>query len=264
MDHESELTADVIAAIDACRHDSDDRHLPEVASVLAHVSSPQVADYGRSIERVDRAVAGAMQEVPVPSGLADRILAGIRADSLAFPTLSNIEPDPVVLGDAGTRRRSRRFVLSAALAMAASVLVALVLWGTRERLDEGDLRAQAKAFYGNDDHSAPFSDKAWPVTPPVASQTVMGWREVTFLSRGGAAFELSRGSPGRRRVKGTLYVVPLSAFWGPRLSGLPTSRQPSGTSGMTVAVWTDNKDVYVMIVEGDQAAFESFFVEKFA
>jgi hypothetical protein len=274
MDQKSELNPSVMVAIDACRHDSGDLGLPEVATVVAGAPSERVADYHRTIERIDRAVAGAMQDLPVPEGLAERILAGDYAQSstgqspaaqssaagdmceqelLTRPTETGNKP----------RRRSRRLVLSGAfLAMAASVM-ALVLWGMRESLDASDLQAQAKAFYENDDHSAPFSNGASSFAPPVASGTVLGWRPVTFLSRSGAAFELGRMS-GRRRVTGTVYVIPLSSFRGPALSGLPTTPAPLSTSAMTVAVWTDGQDVYVMIVKGDQKAFESFFEQKFA
>jgi hypothetical protein len=287
MDQKPELTAKVIAALDACRHDSDDHDLPEVASVLTDVPQERAAEYRRAIERIDRAVGGAMQEIPVPSGLAERILAGVQAHSstagavcdqdqicghelLARPIETGeklVRPsgDPVVVGEAGkgvARRPSRRLVLAGTLlTMAAGFLIAVVLQLTRESLDAGDLLAQAKLFYATDDHSAPFSDKEPPFSAPVGS--VIGWRPVTFLSRAGAAFELSGGA-GRRRVAGTLYVIPVSSFRGPVFSGLPAGPLPRGTSGMTVAVWTVGKDVYVMIVKGDEATFRSFFVQKFA
>lgn len=282
MDQKSEPTANIMAAIDACRHDSGDRDLPEVASVLAGVPTERVADYGRLIERIDRAVVGAMQAVPVPNGLAERILAGVQAHAsrdeelfvrptesdgnlerprLDQPNLDQASVDDFVAGKgskAAGRRSSRRLVVAgAAFAIAASLLGMLVWQRTRERLEPGDLMARVKEFYRTDDHAAELNDPS-SIELPVGP--VVGWRQVTLLSRSGAAFELA----GRRGVKGTLYVVPLKSLWGPVFSGLPTSPLPQGTSRMTVAVWTNGTDVYVMIVEGDQRAFESFFVQKFA
>ena len=269
MDQKSELTTDMMAAIDACRHDSDDRELPEVASVLAGAPSEGVADYHRAIEKIDRAVVGAIQEVPVPGGLAERILAGVYAQS-STPTDVCGQGDQELLVRPIARqhklwRPSRRLVVAGVgLAMAASVVLAILFWGMRQRLDADDLLAQAKAFYANDDHSAPLSNDAPRSAPPVASGAVVGWRSVTFLLRAGTAFELSGGLSGRRSVEGTLYVIPLGSFRGPVLPDLPSNPLPQGTSAMTLAVWTDGRDVYVMIVKGDQKAFESFFVQKFA
>jgi hypothetical protein len=282
MNHKSELTADVIAALDACRHDSDDHSLPEVASILADVSRERVAGYRRSIERIDRAVAGALQEVQIPSGLAERILAAVDSRSsepgargherrpcdeelLAGPTETGEKVDRPGADRvaAAARRPSRRLLVAAAiLSMAASLLVVLVGQGMREKLDADGLQARAKDFYEAEDHAASLSDARSSIVP-VAPSTVAGRRPVRFLSRDGEAFELSSSS-GRRPVKATLYRIPLKSFWGPVFSGLPTMPLLQGTSAMTVAVWTDNKDVYVMIVKGDRTAFESFFGQKFA
>ncbi|HWB11945.1 MAG TPA: hypothetical protein VG826_22155 [Pirellulales bacterium] len=292
MDQKSELTADVIAALDACRHDSNDHGLPEVVSVLADVPGERLAGYRRSIERIDRAVAGALHEVPLPSGLAERILAGVHARSSALdtvgqdavgqdalgqeglpsdeelltrPTEAGKELDgtgtDLVVGRGAARWSTRRLVVAgSALTMAASLLVVLVWQATREKLDAGDLQARAKAFYEADDHTAPLTDARSSVVP-VAPEAVLGWRAVTFMSRSGQAFELSSG---RRRVKGTLYVIPRKSFWGPAFSGLSTDPLLQATSAMTVAVWADDNDVYVMVVKGDQTAFWSFFGQKFA
>jgi hypothetical protein len=267
MDQEPELTREQITAIDACRPDSDDGNFPEVASVLASERSARIAEYRSSAERFDRAVRDAIEQVALPEGLAERILVRLgQNDLVAKPGngAASVElANSTLLAQPIARRRLSRRTIAGAVAMAASLLVAVAFWTSRQTIDATDVQAQAIAFYENDDHSADLSDVASSIVLPIAGNTVLGSRTVTFLKRSGTAYELGRSLRGRA-VKGTLYVVPLKSLWGPTLSGLPTMPSPQGSSGVTVAVWRDDTNVYVMVVNGDHAAFMSFFSQKLA
>ena len=272
MDHEQKLSGELMEAIEACRPGSDDDDLPEVASILGRESSLRVAEFRRSIERIDRAVTAATQHVPVPEGLAERILTVLRvpsAESFGQPGAAATSADAIEVAlpphmVVGARRWRRWTAAIAGLAMAASLLIGLFLWTSRERVDLVDAQAQARAFYEADDHRATLSGEELPASLPVAANLVAGVRGVTLFGRTGQAYELVTRLRLKGTVKGTLYVAPLRSLWGPTLTGLPTAPVPLSTSGMTVAVWTSGRDVYVMVVQGDPQAFASFFSQKIA
>ncbi|MEQ8787322.1 MAG: hypothetical protein RIC55_13535 [Pirellulaceae bacterium] len=85
--------------IDCCRPGSDDVFAPEIAPLAARMASDAVVrqQYERC-QLFDAAVAGAFHDVPVPVGLADRLLA-----SLAPPsgTVAQSEGEPANASPAG-------------------------------------------------------------------------------------------------------------------------------------------------------------------
>lgn len=263
MDHEHQpspgdlhgsLSRDVITAIDACRPDSDDDRLPEVASVLDRESSARVGDLRRSVERIDRAVTAATRQVSVPDGLADRILAGIHAIDLA-----SAGPKDASAWNVAKKHRSRRRVvwIGTGLAMAASLLIGLGLWSSRPSIELAEAQAQVRTFYETDDHAAPLSDSL-QTSLPIPTSLVIGGRSVALFGRAGRAYELTP----LRRVRATLYVIPLWSYLGPNLTGLPTTPQPQGTLGVTTAAWKSGTDVYVLAVQGNEQDFWRFFPPK--
>lgn len=275
MDHEP-LPNDVILAIEACRPDRHDDLLPEVAAALANVSPVRLHEVRRSIERVDRAIMAAVQQSPVPEGLSDRVLAQIRAgateqrlngaesgDQAETSTRrSNDAPSTGVVElaakkSAGGWRRSRMAAI-AGFALAASLLVAFVTM-PRGTVELAEVQVQARELYDVDDHDAGLSTDNYP-TPlsGVSAGAIRGWRRITFLDRSGVAYELAKG-----RVKATLYVVPQGAWFGPKLN-VPLRPSPQSTLGMTVAAWTDNADVYILVVKGGEPAFWTFLPRSVA
>jgi hypothetical protein len=269
MNDEHEFSSEAMAAIESCRPDSDDASLPEVASVLAGESADRVNVRRRSIETIDRAMKSAVQQVAIPPGLAERILAGIAADSASQELLAGpADSEPTasltqrVTDEAISRaawRPSRRLVL-ASLVMAASFLVVVGIRAARQTLDPSDIQGLARDFYVSDDHATGLSSVPAETTLPVSISMVDGVRHVTLLERSGEAYELS----GRGRVKGTLYAIPLGSLWGPKLLDLPFTPVPQSTLGLTVAAWQSETTAYVMIVKGDRAAFLSFFSQELA
>ncbi|HET6882980.1 MAG TPA: hypothetical protein VFI31_22615 [Pirellulales bacterium] len=276
MNHEP-LQSDVISAIEACRPGQHDERLPEVAEALAAVPAARLAEVRRRVERLDRSLAAAVQQAPVPAGLADRILAQLAAaDEQAAieqregdgrlaaaehpdEDAASLDPEPLQEQRSGSIRRWLKTSAWAGLALAASLLIALAVW-PRETLDVADVHARARELYQTDDHRLDLSAEA-PPTPlgGVAPNSVAGWRPIEFLGRDGYAYELDN-----RRAKATLYVVPLQSWFGPRLGGLGTVPTPQSTSGATVAAWTAGAQVYVLVVNGGMGSFSSFLPRSMA
>jgi hypothetical protein len=249
MNHKDHISSDARSAIDACRPDSDDYLLPEVVSATAKESPRRVEAVRRSIQRIDRAIMTATQKVPVPEGLADRILAG-------FPS-SSIAPSPI----AAAAPSRRLMLIGAGLAMAASLLIALVVRASRETVDVASAESQARDFYDLDDHSAALAAGEFPTPLPAAMVpgAVLGWRESKLFGKGDVAYELVY-----RGVKATLYVLPARSLFGPRFVDLPGSPQPQSTSGMVAAAWTEGAYVYVMVTQGGERGFGRFFSRTMA
>ncbi|HVA45924.1 MAG TPA: hypothetical protein VNH11_06010 [Pirellulales bacterium] len=263
------LSSDAILAIEVCRPDSDDALLAEVASILESEPPARVAELRRSVQRVDRAIMAATQKLPVPEGLADRILANLPTSPIGpatYVAVPEASADAVEIASREQRpgRRARRrwsLVAGVGLSMAAGLLVAATLWTSRGSVEVAEVQAEARTLYQDDDHRAPLASGEFPtLLPGLAANAIRGWREATFLNRDGVAYELS----GRRRVQGTLYVVALRSFWGPKLNDLPLRPVPHGTAGVTVAVWADDSNAYVMVVRGGEHDFWSFFSRNVA
>src|SRR5690606_6097146 len=78
--------------LDSLRPGSHDDEAPEVATLRDRLSQdPDVARMRDRLERLDIAIASAMDDLAAPPGLADRLLT-----RLADDRASTVEPDPVV------------------------------------------------------------------------------------------------------------------------------------------------------------------------
>ena len=253
MTPEKHISADVFTAIEACRPDSDDSALAEVAAVLDREPRERVAELRKSIERVDRAIMAATQHLPVPDGLEDRILANLHAatDPDRVEVASQTQIVPTVVAS----HRRRWLTAGTCLALAAGLLVSVGFWFSRSSLDSEQLLAEARQIYNNDDHQAEFATGAPPiVVTGLSANAVIGWRNAEVVNRKAVVLELVR-----RRVRGTVYVLALRSLWGPKLENLPATPAPQSTGGTTIAVWADDSNAYVMVVKGNDRDFWSLF-----
>lgn len=285
MDDEP-LSSEALSALEACRPGRHDEALPEVAERLAHLPPAQVSAARRSLQRVDRAITTAMRQVPVPVGLAERLLERLAAaernsqnpavagDTDIIHAAGDIAPDAPgkvaagALGDVAPAdeaarhvpRRAKWLVASGMLALAASLLIALVVW-PRERMQLADMQTEVRAFYEADNHSASSvpSQATRPALGGVSSEWVVGGHAINLFDRSGYAYELAH-----RRARGTLYVVPLKSWRGPALIGLSTAAFAQSTSGTTVAAWTDNTNAYFLVAKGDSRALAVFLRRSIA
>ncbi len=187
-------------------------------------------------DHVDARLTAAFQDVPVPDGLAQRLLERLTAE----------------------RTRSRRWLLigGGLLAAAAGLLLAVWLASPREErfseqfvLDEAirwfDVTAQCPARL--------LSEKAAPEAYPVSQMVLCPggtrWRPLDdFLGRRGVIYDL----PGPAGVRAALYVVEREA------DGLATSPalRPFTTAGYCASAWQEGGLLYVLVVQGDTMAYE--------
>jgi hypothetical protein len=259
----------ILEGLDACRPGSDDlarlaQDHPEIAARLAE--HPQLARWQRRVEAIDRQIADAMHAVPVPDGLAARLLAKLPIER-SSPSSAPVHVSRVSGRSSSTEgvsisdrtdlllriRYSRRaWALGGALALAASLLVAasLGLFGSAPQpLFVENLESTALAWYGD-------LDLAWQTSTPPASHPVsqrvlptpQGWQRFDASSdRSSVAYDLTpRGAAHRV----TLLVARVSV---PTLAGSPPSRPPVATLGRLIATWQEGEFLYVLVIEGTES-----------
>jgi hypothetical protein len=202
------------------------------------------------VERIDRAVARAMEQVPLPEGLSERILGAL----------------PIERRSRFGRRRMLIY------GTAATVLFAVGLAFARGRLsvrsiDYDTLIAEVGDAHRQLEHGdgETLNRKGNSVTDryfcpsDVVTNSATRWLAVrNILGRKGAVYELTN----RRGVRATLYVLDLHSFRRPVVA-LPTS-PPVGSSalGHTAGAWTEGNMLFVLLVEGDVEQYQSFLHRK--
>jgi hypothetical protein len=299
MDH-NPLPSDVMSALEACRPGADDERLTEVAEILAYASPVQVAAVRRSLARVDRAIMGVIDRVPLPDGLAERLLDRLAiaqqeaAEAGPGPVHPLAEPAeaPAPYGElpakrtgakrtgakrtgakrTGAKRTGAKWTGAkwlmagggAALALAASLLIAMAVW-PRENMPLAEMQTEVRALFEADHQGAVSASGSLPSDADpaglggVSTQWVIGCHAIELLDRHGYAYELAQ-----HRARGTLYVVPLKSWRGPTLSGLGAQAVVQSTSGTTVAAWTDETNAYFLVAKGDGRAIATFFPRRMA
>jgi hypothetical protein len=274
--------------IDACRPGSDDLSLPALAELAAAIETDhELADELARSQRFDGAVARAMHDVPLPAGLADRVLARLaQVNAVAAPLESSAShpvpleqgviaatapalpsadqsPTPAVAdsarGDLGAG--SRRRWISAALAAAAALLIAVGFWqlnGSRPRqISEHELASAGMQWFNE---AAPRTgwkasktplpgfplDRAITATPTPLPQRSFR----TALGEPAVAYQLAA------RPKGAvLYVVQTKLVY--PVTTIPYKRL--GTSGnVSIAAWQRGNLLYVLAVDGGPQQLDAF------
>ncbi|HVC99120.1 MAG TPA: hypothetical protein VND64_35985 [Pirellulales bacterium] len=229
-------------------------------------------------EQFDRAVGRAMEQVPIPLGLAERLLATVNSANIV-PSADGplAEGNKLAEGSglaggnrlAGERGRvvRRRWLVSASMAAVAALAASVVVYpflavpspmGYDTLINfVGDFHDREPAAEGK-----PLTEVSPPAAYPFPSSVVTNgltrWRPVRkLLGRTGVAYDLT-GARGRRA---TLYVVDLTSGSRPIADNcVPTSPHNNGTFtvGRTMGAWTDGTLLYVLVVEGDEGVYRSF------
>ncbi len=228
-------------------------------------------------EHFDRAVGRAMEQVPLPLGLAERLLASVESAN-TVPSANTIRlenrahlPDGQLAEEnrlaGGTSRFVRRRWLGPAAVAAAALVAGVAVFLLREAPSPMDYDAVIAAVGEFHDQEPAVQGETLAVAPPPAGfpfpSTVVTnartrWRHVRKLlgRASGLAYDLT-SARGRRA---TLYVVDVNSRSRPiGANGMPLS-PPNGifTVGRTMGAWTDGIRLYVLVVEGDEREYSGF------
>lgn len=271
----------VYTAIDACRPGSEDleRELPTDVAAQIRRSEPSAARY-RAVQRFDHALASAFAEVPIPSSLADRLLAALaeqQAEVDATKPAANGNTAPVELRREPAPSSSiptaplsrRRWLELCGGALAATAAGVGFLWWRRAN-DQPELTLDdvlEQALHFNESSEARLTE-AIPVTREPApaefplSRRLVGLRDVVrwrrldgrFLGREGVAYEL-----GPIDRSATLYVLAEEGRRGSApITSLPEEPlNPHTTGGFTLAGWRELERIQILVVAGDADRFRS-------
>ena len=269
-------------AMDACRAGSDDLDLPELIQVSEALTADPVARrvFDR-IQRFDKRIAAAAHDVPVPSGLAERILARLpgsseavtneavanglpAAESAAAITTQTVvqpvSPAAVSVAAAPSRRRfSKRAWSLASLAASLFIAVGLIaFWPPHKPLSvsaligsSGDWYAQLVVGTSWQKVAGHERDlvKNYPLTNAVRAKPLR-WSNVSSLvGEDAVVYDLS--TAGHRAM---LFVIPSDD---PVAGPTPPFTPPSSTGGLMIGCWQSQGMVYVLVVEGDERVYQN-------
>ncbi len=271
--------------LDACRPESDDLQLPEFAGLAQAVRDDATvrAEWDRT-QTTDRAVRCAMQEVSIPAGLAERILAALASAPSEAPleavvdrALLAVDPteQPKVVvqpsreaSPAALQRRFSRRIWFSLAGIAAVLLVGFTasqFWPTTlEVVSRDDLALQAESWLTMA-NSPQVQWRAASDAPPLAgfpTGAVQGnrgrWTKLNLPTEPSVvAFELAQ--PGSR-TKATLFVISTRREY--KVNSLPYSRL--GVSGKyTVGAWQKDGVLYVLALdEGYGDRLDNFVIRQ--
>ena len=262
--------------IDACRPGDDDLNQPEMAVLASHLAqNAQASELRQRIEQTDCRIIEAFQEVSVPSGLAERLLAGCdlaASCDLATSQGANggLEASAVdavkSVGNIEIVRRSGRrrfFALSMILSTAAAIaLVAVSFWGPDEKSLAADEVLRLAMHFFIEQDSQPGVGQPLETAPaefPAAEQEIYlpeatKWRQLKSLAGEGSMIAYDLTAP-RARVRATLYVLRTS------VTGLPNAvpNVPlKATRGCCLSAWKVGDLVYVLAVHGQESDYQAF------
>jgi len=212
----------------------------------------------------DAELGAALRDVPVPSGLSQRLMARLQDPAVSHGRLITTGLGVNSrLAVAGPRRRRWLKAAAAGLACAASIAVAMLYFNQpTAELGGESVMELVRAFHSQQPAAQPLRHDAAPEAYPqgtfVMPGYVVGWFRLAspLLGREGVAYQLT----GPRQNRATLYVVD---FDGPRsaprlwLNATSPLENLLTTDGQTSASWTDGARLYVLVADGDEQAFRA-------
>jgi hypothetical protein len=252
-------------AMDACRAGSDDLGLPELAPLAECLASESASRrmFDR-LQRFDRRISTATLNVPVPAGMAERILARVQiASSNSTVVASNdaVDDAPCPAPATGPNRRlmGRRGWMLAAVAASVAMVVSVVLWPRPTELTADELLSRG----GNWAKQLWTQPTNWILLPagqrqlpnyPLAAPIVVSpsrWADVGGISESNAvAYDLSTGG-GQRAI---LFVIRDAEI---ECNPTPPISPQSSTEGLMIGCWRAQGVVYVLVVDGDERSYKN-------
>lgn len=232
--------------------------LEELRAAMAQ--DPRFAAEMRRVQAWDRQLSPALDDVPIPAGLADRLLAAVRAEVPQTETSTIIAPAKPA---GGVSRRRALWGIGIVAGIAASLLLAIFLrpsptiyLESAALLDE--IRQELPAL---SDQWLTELASASPATHPVddlaLAASARRWQSIdTSLDHQAVVYDLAL--PGRKRA---MLIVMKRERVESDLPSLPARGPLSNTEGVCLGAWQRDGLIYVLVVEGTPARFGSFLKE---
>lgn len=261
-------------AIDACRPGGDDLQLPEVDFLAeATRTDPEIRRTYERSQQFDAAVGLAFRDVPVPAGLAERLLSAVETSALpSVVAQAERSSPPLPARDSGShlgpRRRWMRGIrprtwavaggtLAAAAALIGFLLVTPLFKCLEPTLDEhlpGEVSAWADAVTRqgwNDNLIAPELHER-PLDRAVRAMPRRWCQIQTSYDARTLVYDLA--PPG---ADAALVFCMRSKARNSRLPDTPWNPL-SATGGLTLGVWRRGDIVYVLMVQGGPRRYREF------
>jgi hypothetical protein len=256
--------------LDACRPGSDDqRDFVELNEWLA--AAPENELLMKRYERLDEQVSAALQDLPVPQGLANRLKRSVASHQNAIesvPVSQTSEQHVVISPEAkkpiGNRRRLM-LVMGGFVAVAAIAWLGMFLSGWFQATPMSVVSAEE---FGREVLSWDASEKAlpwrsdespseYPLTKSLVGVRDASWKP--FANRfdaNGIVYDLAPAGEDAA----FLFVMHRNVT----VTGLQGLDHPIySTSGKCVSAFEENGLVYVLVVEGDAKRLRRFVRQSF-
>lgn len=262
--------------IDACRPGDRDLDLPEMADLAELIERETNARdvYARS-QQVDSMIQRAIQEIPVPEGLEQRLLRALSEEASATLQLAggpsdldepvtpaSWEPTCVPDNRRPVRfRRRRRYAMLSAVIFACVVVISLLATrkdhsgpkATESFVQEVmDWTSQAEQLNWTTDFSAAHLQQ-YPFDPALRYGP-REWAEIaTKYDSRTVIYDLTP----RSSSPATLFCMRVSSPE-PTLGSVPPLTPFSTTGGISIGMWQRGGVVYVLVVNGNEERYRTF------
>lgn len=253
-------------AIDACRPGKQDLSLPEFAELAERLNeSAELRSTYHRVQLADHALALAIDDVPLPANLADRLLSRLQAaaqqstDSIStavrtaeVQSSTATETAPAPMSARSSHRVGRRIGLAA---MAAGLLAMAGWWFFQPRPisseDMPQLVADCYDQLGSQWQSMQTAPKG--LAAPSALIRPRDWQDVSeAFGHDAAAYRFVLGG-GSQAV---LFAVNIKLD---RVPSMPPARPQPTTGARSIAIWQTGGVAYVLVVKGDGRDYQRLF-----
>jgi hypothetical protein len=256
-----------------------------LAPLLAKLSQDHVlSERAERISSCDRTIQSAFADVPVPPGLLENVMASLQASqsdiatgvssivpvkvsiaTVKLPAESQVQPNRSKKSKPQTWPRRAFLALAGTAAAAAAIAIGVLCMHHPRQETPSSLLNKGIAHYIHDKAGHPqgalFADSAPPADLPFSKDLLplrgIRWRNVDdssggeFAGSGAVAYDL----PSLNGTRATLYV-----FHGNVPGLLPFAPAvPSGnTGGCSAGAWQVGSTLYVLVVEGNDRAYQQY------
>jgi len=211
------------------------------------------------LARHDAEVASVLHAAPIPSGLSERVLAGVQEELAARP-LASASQTHASADHRGPRITRRAAWVGLAATVAAAVYLAVQFFSPKEpQFTPASLMEAAIARFAAERNSPVVNHendppRGFPISADIIDQGARWrWIDDPWLGRRGVAYDVTIGDGA---VRATLYVME-GSIEGLILAPPPTPSYPP-TQDACAGAWQSGGLVYVLVVEGNEAEYQRF------